>query len=163
MQLENTYNSNNFRSESGERVVILDQARLASISKSIDRKNQIQSSLFYTGENRSNGGYHEGEESEHEIINGKKVRRVIRTKSGRIVKLNHGLVNKDDPSQVSFVEESEWLEKLCEDELEASPQREFKDTEKRKSEGISFFLNSARNSQVQYQKGVEKSINVSPI
>ena len=140
MQLEYTYNSNTFRSESGERVVILDQARLASISKSIDRKNQIQSSLFYTGENQSNGVYHAGGEKEQEMNNGKKVRRVIRTKSGRIVKLNHGLVNKDDPSQVSFVEESEWLEKLCEDELEGSQQRELKDTDKRKSEGISFFF-----------------------
>lgn len=161
MQLENTYKSNNFRSEFGERVVILDQARLASISKSIDSKNQIQSSLFYTGENQSNGVYLKGEESEQEMNNGKKVRRVIRTKSGRIVKLNHGLVNKDDPSQVSFVEESEWLEKLCEDELEASQQREFKDTEKRKSQGI--FFNSTRNCQVQYQNERQKNRNRNPI
>jgi len=69
----------------------------------------------------------------------KKTKRVIRTKSGRVVKIGPGLINRDDPSQVTFKDESEWLEKLCEEAAEANKGRDLSHEEKRKSQDFLSF------------------------
>ena len=62
----------------------------------------------------------------------------IRTGSAKTVR--HGLINRSDPSQVSFQEQSEWLEKLVEDEVEANMNKDStKKVEKRQSTGKPFF------------------------
>ncbi|XP_057299176.1 uncharacterized protein LOC130629830 isoform X2 [Hydractinia symbiolongicarpus] len=62
-----------------------------------------------------------------------KGKRVIRTRSGRIIKKGPGLINRNDPEQVSFQQESEWLEKLVGDAVEINKLRGYEDLEARKS------------------------------
>ena len=62
----------------------------------------------------------------------RRVRRVLRTASGRIVKRPAGLLNKDDPMKVSYSEQSVWLEKLVSDAVEKKKkQSEEEDTFRR--------------------------------